>query len=82
MGAALLAPMLFDNDERGYFQTSLITTPLLAAGSMALDRALPAIQGEFSRMRGVFKILPETRSLLRGNTQTARARARAAAGRR
>jgi hypothetical protein len=37
----LLAPALFDNDERGYFQTSLITTPLISAGYMALDRAMP-----------------------------------------
>jgi hypothetical protein len=41
IGAALLAPALFDGDERGYVQTSLITTPLISAGYMALDRAMP-----------------------------------------
>ena len=47
LGAGLVAPLLFENDERGYFQTSLITTPLISAGYIALDRALPARPGLF-----------------------------------
>jgi len=31
--AMLLAPTVFKNDNRGYFQTAAVTTPLLAAGT-------------------------------------------------
>lgn len=33
--AAVIAPAIFSTDERGYFQTSLLTTPLITAGFAA-----------------------------------------------
>jgi hypothetical protein len=33
--AALAAPLFLKNDDRGYFKTASITTPLIGAGAIA-----------------------------------------------
>jgi len=48
-GAMLLAPAIYKNDNRGYFQTAAITTPLIAAGTYALPSVIGAFRSQFSK---------------------------------
>jgi hypothetical protein len=48
--AAVVAPFFMKDDERGYFKTSLITTPLVLAGSVAARPLLQTGQSVGSRI--------------------------------
>ncbi len=46
--AMLIAPAIFSNDQRGYLQTSTVTTPLIAAGSYSVPSIIGAFRSQFS----------------------------------
>jgi hypothetical protein len=56
--AMLAAPLFLKNDERGYFQTAAMTTPLIAAGAMVAPRLFPTLQREGKRLIDVVKQVP------------------------
>ena len=55
IAAVLIAPAIFSDDERGYLQTSMITTPLIAAGSMVAPHVWDVGKKEGARMRDILK---------------------------
>ena len=58
--AVLVAPLFMKNDERGYFNTSMITSPLIVAGAMVSRPVLSTTRAEASQLKGVFGAIPET----------------------
>ena len=55
IAAALIAPAIFSDDERGYLQTSLITTPLIAAATMIGPHSWSTAKQEISRLKNIAK---------------------------
>jgi hypothetical protein len=51
----LAAPALISNDDRGYFQSSVITTPLIAAAFAAFPKVNNALKSELPKFSGQLK---------------------------
>jgi hypothetical protein len=56
--AGLVAPAVFSNDDRGYFRTSLITSPIIAAGFVVAPGVWGGFQEAYSDLRGLAKNNP------------------------
>lgn len=58
LGLGLTAPLFLKNDERGYLQTSLITTPMIAAGTKVAPGLFTAVKQQSMRLRGSLFSIP------------------------
>ena len=58
VAAALVTPLFMKNDERGYLQTSAMTTPAIIAAAMVAPRLFPTIGREGRRLIDVVKQVP------------------------
>jgi hypothetical protein len=58
LGVSLAAPLFLKNDERGYLQTSVITTPLVAAGMQVAPSVFAEAQRQGSRIKGSLFSIP------------------------
>lgn len=56
--AALVAPLFLKNDERGYFSTATLTTPVITAGAMIAPHLFPALSQQSKRFLDVVKQVP------------------------
>jgi hypothetical protein len=58
LSAALIAPALISNDDRGYGSSAAITTPIIAAAYVALPRVSTIAHQEAAQYMGFLKDMP------------------------